>query len=237
MAHRVEGPRLGGFLRALSDALQEMVFPSRCGACGAPGEVWCQPCRRRLVRAEGVVCLGCGRVTFPSEARHTCPRRVPRAVAAARYQAPVDRLLTFLKYRPDPRLVTALAGCLCAAVEGSGFRTTCVVPVPLGARRLRQRGYNQAELLGRALARSMQLPFYPSAAVRLRETASQVGLDPMQRQANVAGAFRGDPDWVGGHSVLLVDDVHTTGATLAACADALLQAGAVRVLGATVGRV
>jgi len=82
----------------------------------------------------------------------------------------------------------------------------------------------------------LRLPFYPSAAFRIRETESQVGLDPKARWANVEGAFQADPSFVRGHVVLLIDDVHTTGSTLAACAAALKRAGAAGVVGLTVAR-
>lgn len=228
--------RLEMILRPIPSFLLEILYPTRCAACGAPGEIWCAACRRRMVPAAGRVCLACGRNLVHPSILHRCSPSASWAVAAACYGYPVDRLLTHLKYRPDDRLVRALAVCMEDAVRESSAVFTCVVPVPLGAKRQRQRGYNQAELLGRALARSMRRPLVPRAAVRVRETASQVGLDPVQRKANVAGAFRGDPDLVRGHSILLVDDVQTTGATLATCAEALLLAGAEGVVGATVAR-
>jgi predicted amidophosphoribosyltransferase len=91
-------------------------------------------------------------------------------------------------------------------------------------------------LLGRALAGLLGLPLLPSAVVRIRETGSQVGLQAGDRWANVDGAFAADPSLVRDQTVLLIDDVHTTGATLAACAYALGQAGARRVVGLTVAR-
>ncbi|HSR47266.1 MAG TPA: double zinc ribbon domain-containing protein [Anaerolineales bacterium] len=228
--------RLEAILRPIPASLLEILFPTRCAACGSPGAIWCAECRNRVVRPEGRVCLACGRILTRSSARHRCSSSTSWAVAGARYQYPVDRLLTYLKYRPDERLARALAVCMEEALRESSAVFTCIVPVPLGAKRERQRGYNQAELLGRALARSMLRPLVPRAAARVRETASQVGLDPVARRSNVAGAFRGDPDLVRGHSILLVDDVHTTGATLASCAEALLLAGADDVVGATVAR-
>jgi ComF family protein len=144
--------------------------------------------------------------------------------------------LTYLKYRPDSRLIEHFAELLAQAYRRTGASATCVVAVPLGRQRQRRRGYNQSELLGRALAGSLDLPFHPSATSRIRETASQVGLDPQARWANVDGAFQADPSLICGHVVLLIDDVHTTGATLAVCAAALSRAGAERVVGLTVGR-
>jgi predicted amidophosphoribosyltransferase len=165
--------RLEAILRPIPSFLLEIVYPTRCAACGAPGEIWCADCRHRMVRSEGRVCLACGRSMTRRAMRHRCPPSASWAVAAACYRYPVDRLLTHLKYRPDDRLVRALAACMEIAVRESSAVFSCIVPVPLGAKRERQRGYNQAELLGRALARSMRRPLVPRAAARVRETASQ----------------------------------------------------------------
>lgn len=112
-----------------------------------------------------------------------------------------------------------------------------LVPVPISRTRQRQRGYNQAAMLARALAENVAIPFYPQALHRVRSTPSQVGLDRNARRENVRGAFVADPRWVRGKRVVVVDDVCTSGATLEACAAALYQAGAVSVWGFTLARV
>lgn len=111
-----------------------------------------------------------------------------------------------------------------------------VVPVPLAPERLAARGYNQAMLLARTLAELRGLRLAPHGALRVRNTESQVGLSAQQRRLNVAGAFAGDRRLVAGQAIILVDDVCTTGATLDACAAALLAAGATQVLGLTLAR-
>jgi ComF family protein len=109
-----------------------------------------------------------------------------------------------------------------------------IVPVPLHPARLAERGYNQSALLADRLAALTGLPCAPQAVVRQRQTQSQVGLDQAQRQANMAGAFVARPEAAAGHTLLLVDDVYTSGSTLAACAEAALAAGARAVYGLTV---
>jgi ComF family protein len=222
--------------RRLRQEILELLFPTRCVGCRSLGRIWCDACQGRLVPVPTPVCLACRQTLVPHIRRHSCPDSSTLAWAAARYQAPLDRALTHLKYKPDARLVEIFAGTLGAVYERAGARATCIVGVPLGPQRLRRRGYNQTDLLGRALSETLRLPFYPSAVSRIRETASQVGLDPKERWANVEGAFQGDPSIVAGQAVLLIDDVHTTGATLSACAAALTQAGAWRVVAVTVGR-
>jgi ComF family protein len=152
------------------------------------------------------------------------------------YRAPLDRAIMHLKYRADERLAQALAQSMAEVYRRERLSASCLVPVPLSRRRQRQRGYNQTELLGRALAGLLGLPSLPLAAERIRETGSQVGLEAGDRWANVHGAFSADASLVRQETVLLIDDVHTTGATLAACSQALAQAGARRVLALTVGR-
>jgi ComF family protein len=116
------------------------------------------------------------------------------------------------------------------------WRPTLVIPVPLSPKRRRRRGYNQADLVAGALAAMLGLPVRPDALSRERETPSQVGLDPAARRRNVEGAFRALRAEVEGQVVLLVDDLFTTGATLASCARALRAAGSKEVYGLTVGR-
>ncbi len=109
-------------------------------------------------------------------------------------------------------------------VEGAALGYDCIVPVPASSP---ARGYNVPECMARPLAQALGLPLEPKLLVRTRKKQRQAGLAFEQRLANVAGAFRAaDPDLVEGRRVLLVDDVITTGATAAACAQALLDAGA-----------
>jgi len=121
-------------------------------------------------------------------------------------------------------------------VRAAGWSATCVVPVPLGRKRQRQRGYNQVGLIAQSLGKHLDMPVLSSALTRLRETPSQVGLTPAERRRNVAGAFSGEPSLIRERTPLLLDDVFTTGATLAACAGALREAGASQVFGLTVAR-
>jgi ComF family protein len=156
--------------------------------------------------------------------------------AFGHYESPLDRALTHLKYRPDRSLAVLFGGWLAEAYRASGWTADCIVPVPLGTRRQRQRGYNQVTLIARALGARLEMPVLPTAMTRIRETDSQVGLTPAERQRNVSRAFTADPGQVRLRSPLLLDDVYTTGATLAACARALRRAGAVQVFGLTVAR-
>ncbi len=142
-----------------------------------------------------------------------------------------------LKYKRDVALGEALARMLIQTLVNLAWEIDLVIPVPLGKSRLAERGYNQAALLARPLALAMRLPYQPPALHRMRETRTQVGLSIIERRLNVDGAFQADTALAEGRSVLIVDDVMTTGATLNACAGALLDAGAKHVLSLTLARV
>ncbi len=111
-----------------------------------------------------------------------------------------------------------------------------MVPVPLSEERYHERGYNQASLLAKPLAARLSLTFNPYALKRIRHTASQVGLSAHERHQNVIGAFEAETDLVRGKSLLIVDDVMTTGATMKACAQALKKAGAKSAYGVVLAR-
>jgi ComF family protein len=111
-----------------------------------------------------------------------------------------------------------------------------VVPIPLGKERMKERGYNQTGLVALPLAAIQHWHYSSRALTRGRETRTQVGLTPTERKENVRGAFRAETKLVHGRNVLLMDDVATTGATLAAGAAALMDAGARSVYGLTLAR-
>lgn len=138
-----------------------------------------------------------------------------------------------LKYEGVRRMAGPLGARIAAAWRAAGWPADVVMPVPLGQKRMKERGYNQAALLAGAMAWRAGLP-YADGLRRTRETGTQVGLGRAARQENVAGAFSADPGLVRGRAVLLIDDVFTTGATLRACAAGALEAGAQAVYALTV---
>jgi ComF family protein len=152
------------------------------------------------------------------------------------FEGPVRSALHRLKYRRDVALGDALAAHLAGYVRALAWPIDTVVPVPLGAGRLKERGYNQISLIARPLALSLGWSYAPGALTRVRETKSQVGLTKRERHENVHGAFRTVGMRVNGRVVLLMDDVATTGSTLSSCADALYRAGARDVFSLTVAR-
>lgn len=222
-------------LRLLGEAGLDLVFPPRCAGCGSAGPVWCERCRQALVRWPRRSCALCG-----STGRH---RRGCAAGAVdipirsyAVYRGPVARALLYLKYRPGRGIAATMAGWLAELIRDEGWRPEVVLPVPLGERRARGRGYNQVALIAQDLADRLRAVYLPEALIRTRETRSQVGLNPCERRSNVAGAFLARNEGVAGRPVLIVDDLTTSGATLLECARALRRAGADRVFGVSLAR-
>ena len=228
---RSAGRRLWHAGRAAGSALLDLAFPRLCLGCterlvpaeSPDGVPLCARCRRRLPHpppdafAHQLAALGL---------------RSPDAVAFALWQfdagGTVQRLQHRLKYGNRPTLGVALGRLMAAQWQAAGHPAPdLVVPIPLHRLRLLERGYNQAAALGEGLATALGVPMEAHALERSRRTKSQTRLGKAQRQANVSGAFVAPhPEAVAGRSVLLIDDVVTTGATLAAAADALYAAGA-----------
>jgi ComF family protein len=141
-----------------------------------------------------------------------------------------------LKYKRDISLGFVLAQALYNLLVNLQWQVDGVIPVPLGVARLKERGYNQAALIAQPVALRIGKPYLRKGLFRVRETRSQVGLSYIDRQANVNAAFRGREEIVAGKRLLVVDDVTTSTATLNACSQALITAGAAEVMCLTVAR-
>jgi ComF family protein len=159
-----------------------------------------------------------------------CQQKPPtfdRAIAALRYDAPVDRLIVNLKYNGRLNLARALATLLADRIAPADAPDV-IVPVPLHRSRLRERGYNQSQELARVLAQRLARPLAPRLATRVRATPTQTSLPLEQRARNVRNAFAVTDD-IDGLRVAIVDDVMTSGHTVNALAKAMRRAGAKEV--------
>jgi ComF family protein len=216
----------------------DLLFPIQCAGCKQSGAVWCDDCDGQLLRIRPPICHDCGLDLIADGQCPSCRQRKPalQIRSYARYTGRLVQALLALKYRPDQRLADRMGEWLAELLEREAWLPTVIIPVPLGARRKQQRGFNQAELLAEALARRVSIPHRSQELRRLRETRSQVGLDRWERWQNVAAAFQVQPDKLLGEAALLIDDLTTTGATMSACAEALRTAGVAHVWGLTVGR-
>jgi len=164
----------------------------------------------------------------------------PPAFEAARswaaYQGSVRNAIQGLKFKKNLILGCCLAQHLKDLIKQYDWGVNWISPVPLGRKRLQQRGYNQAALLAQPLAYEIKKPYNPDIRRRVKETRSQVDLSLRERQRNVKDAFQADSKAVRGGRILIVDDVMTSGSTLATYAAALKNAGMKAVFGLTVAR-
>lgn len=231
---------LRGRLHELVRAGLDLLYPPVCCGCGASGADLCDRCAQTVEPVPFPICTRCGRPQSASTMQCTDCRRVAHdplvwTRAAALHHTPLREAIHAFKYENRPELGPLLARYLVAAFAQApwpGVAIDAVVPVPLYAERLAERGYNQAERLATPFGAATGLPVAPDWLARTRFTRPQVGLGPAERQANVAGAFTAVTA-VAGRRLLLIDDVLTTGATLRAAAHAARVAGAVAVYGLT----
>lgn len=220
----------------------DWLYPPNCVTCGQLGWRWCPACQQRVVPLPEPMCEVCGLALDSPNSVSLCPhcRQHRPSFQALRswavFTGPLRTALHHLKYRNYVALSESLGDPLANFARRWNWPVEVVIPVPLGSKRLAQRGYNQAALLALFVAAKNGWEYRPRALLRLRETRSQVGLSLEERLSNVQDAFIADERRVKGYTILLVDDVATTGATLGACAQALLNAGAQAVYALTLAR-
>ncbi|MCS6777214.1 MAG: ComF family protein [Chloroherpetonaceae bacterium] len=233
-------------LHFIWQGLLDVIYPPVCLICGErPREPFCEACRSAIQPLSPPFCPRCGSAAVPSgqkicaacEAGGEPPFQWLQA--AGQYAGPLREAIHLLKYRGKTALAEPLGQMLIASCLSPGSRLHAiaglagfnrVVPVPLHPARWRQRGFNQSELLARVVMQERGWPVDTIGLRRTRRTTPQVGLSAGQRAANVQGAFAPrTPNHFAGQSVLLIDDVLTTTATVREAARALREAGATRV--------
>jgi ComF family protein len=238
-------------LKEILAGIADLIYPPRCATCGMILEEagplpFCPPCEAGLHFIHSPLCPRCG-IPFPAAEGedHLCGEclstRRPYALARAAglYEGTLLAAIHRFKYRGQVGLGRILgsimADCMSGTWEMSAF--SLIIPVPLHGKRLRERGFNQAVILARAISRRYALPLDFLSLSRSLFTKPQVGLGREERTANVRGAFAvSRPERVKGERILLVDDVYTTGSTLNECSRMLLDAGADSVAVFTLAR-
>jgi len=236
-------------MSSLLAGLQDVLFPARCLACDAllgrhRLPLLCSNCASRLVPLVSPLCLCCG-IPFAAGKDHLCGNCLPgkspfdRIRSAFSYQEPMVGLIHQVKFG---RRLTGLATLGVLARNSSACsslsRPDLILPVPLHVRRLRQRGFNQSLLLARACFPAWKDRIAATGLGRVRDTIPQTELSGKERRKNLKGAFcLHVPGGVAGKSILLVDDVLTTGSTVFECSRILQKAGAAGVEVFTLARV
>jgi ComF family protein len=233
--------RLGAVLRATVRVAADVALPQLCAACREPvdGPGLCSACWGKLSFIAPPYCERLG-IPFPfdggpgllSMEAIADPPAYDRARAAVRYDDIAKKLVHSLKYGDRLDLAPMMGRWMATAGRNLVAEADAIVPVPLHWRRQWARRFNQSALLGEIIAKASGRPVVYGALKRVKATPQQVGLDKSGRAQNVQGAFRVPPGGkaeVAGRRLVLVDDVLTSGATVDACARALLRGGAAAV--------
>ncbi|MCD6361106.1 MAG: ComF family protein [Armatimonadetes bacterium] len=238
-------------LRHVADQMADLLFPPRCQVCGALNDApYCETCRAKVEFIRHPFCQSCGQPLDPQahDAGVCAECRQPRAFSGARavglYVGTLREAIIRFKYQGRRRLAQPLGEMLAELAlddEAPGSlplaAASAIVPVPLYPRRRAWRGFDQAELLSGPLGDAMGLPVWTDVLARVRDTTPQVSIAGSQRLHNVRNAFETRKSWkLKGRSIVLVDDVFTTGATISECANVLRAAGATAVYALTVAR-
>ena len=224
------------FPRAALDAL----YPRRCPVCGEivtpKGRLICPSCLLRLSPVKSPVCQKCGKEVWSEEIEY-CPdcvkhrRSFARGMALFNYTEEAARSMAAVKYKNKREYLDFYGAALAARYEKQIRRihADVLVPVPVHPSRKRARGFNQAEVLAFCLGKRLGIPVEPGMLIRDKKTKPQKELSAAERLKNLSGAFRAGTVPDGIKTVLLVDDIYTTGSTVEACARALRSAGVSRV--------
>lgn len=223
----------------ISSKIRQLLPAQPCVLCGSLNRygLWCEACNTALPYLNAPHCPVCARLSPLGEVCGHCLKKPPlfsRTIAVFSYQFPVDRLIQSLKYNEQLALAQIFSEKLAQRTDKNTL-PDFIIPMPLHPAKLRNRGFNQAQLIAAPLAHTLGIPLLSHACHRLRDTPSQTSLPWNERSKNVRGAFGCDMDLSGKH-VALVDDVLTTGASLNELASAVNKQNACEISAWVVAR-
>jgi len=229
-------PRLTGLRRTALD----LLFPCRCLGCAREGSLICPSCRQKMLEITSPVCPRCGTPQSNDILCPTCSNHhhdIDGIRSPFRFEGVTRQATHQLKYKNLRAMAPTLAKLLGNYLDAHPVPGEILVPVPLHRVRLRERGYNQSELLARKLGGIIGLPVIADCIIRRKNNPPQTRATSVdKRRSNVADAFTCRNHSLKNKRVILIDDVATSGATLNACAATLKTAGAVSVWGLTLAR-
>lgn len=227
-------------VKGLANNFINFVFPPRCVNCHAVGSLLCLECRAQIEWLTEPLCPQCGRtLDEPQLLCRVCRKRplpLTQIRAATLFTEPIPKMIHNFKYNGQFGLSVPLVEVMVEAWSLWKTAVDVVIPIPLHPQRKKARGYNQSALLAKRFGKQLSLHVREESLCRVKNTPPQVNLNAIDRQNNMYQAFIVKDDMIDGQNILLIDDVCTTGATMASAAEALLAAGAKSVAGYCVAR-
>ncbi len=234
-----------GILSTLGEGFLDLIYPSNiyCICCGniiddSRPYALCDACVRALKWANERTCSHCGKRLQEDYGSDLCTdcaggeHVFEKGFTCVEYGAAERELLHRFKYKEEAYLGRKLAAMMYDRIQVEELEPDLILPVPMFRRKVRQRGYNQAAVLAASLAKYMECPYAGQLLVRIVETEAMSRLGALGRRRNIREVFsvpRNKIDQLTGKTILLVDDIYTTGSTVDACSSVLLEAGAARV--------
>ena len=217
----------------------DYLFPPQCLGCDEMGEHWCQSCEANLVPVSAHNCELCGKYTSKAGWCSHCRNERPffdASTSLGSYEKSLANVVVNLKYRKNMTIGVNFAPLLHEIIRDKLWNVDVIIPLPLAKERLFERGYNQVEIFTRALSLYCDLPHAVTWLRRTKNTPKQVGLSFEERRANMLNAFSAEGGPIEGKSILLMDDVMTTGASLNSASKELKMAGAKKVYTLSIAR-
>jgi ComF family protein len=227
-------------IKKLGGITLDLLFPNSCVGCGREGDLLCKKCQSKLVKITSPICPKCGRPQINGIVCSECihwENNIEGIRAPFRFEGTIRKAIHQLKYRNLRIIAHPLAVLLKDFLTDNPLPVDILVPVPLHIKRLRERGYNQSELLAKELGRMVSMPVDSATLIRQKYNIPQAKTTSVeQRRANMEGAFTYRGEALKNRKILLVDDVATSATTLESCAKVLKSARASSVWGLVLAR-
>ncbi|APV45469.1 comF family protein [Dehalogenimonas formicexedens] len=225
-----------GRLLGSSEKLLDVFFPKYCLGCGREGDYLCQRCRAGLPYQEPPYCPCCGKSLDHHPDCDLLSQELKQLNSVFRFEGVIKKAVHQLKYNNLRDIAPTLGALMADFLKNNEIIGDALVPVPLHKSRLRERGYNQAQLLALSIHKLTGLPVFLEALRKIKPTPPQADSSSVEaRRLAVVGAF-GCYNNFTGRRVILIDDVATSGATLSSCAETLAEAGAKEIRALTLAR-
>ncbi len=218
-------------------SLVDLIFPKKCLGCGKANTYLCKECIEKA-RKEGFFCPYCERFSIDGKTHFQCRREygLDGLTSIWRYEGVIRKAILGLKYKFAMEIAKELAEASIPQLNRSYFKGYILVPIPLHWHRANWRGFNQAEEIGKILAKEMGWKFIPDLLIRKKSTTPQTELKGKERRKNTMDAFILNRKYKTRGKILLFDDVITTGSTMKEAAKVLKKEGAEKVWGLTIAR-